>query len=109
MLLQVLPVVFFFSSLIQVLYYLGAMQWVVSRLGGLLQAVMGTTVCESVNAAGSVFLGMTESPLLIKPFIERLTRSELHAVMGTGFATASGQLALHCYIQLACVVCIKSL
>lgn len=81
---------FFFSSLIQVLYYLGVMQWVVTRVGGLLQAVMGTTVCESVNAAGSVFLGMTESPLLIKPYIESLTSSELHAVMATGFATASG-------------------
>ncbi|KAJ1519567.1 hypothetical protein ONE63_004842 [Megalurothrips usitatus] len=95
---SVLPVVFFFSSLIQVLYYLGAMQWVVSRVGGVLQAVMGTTECESVNAAGSVFLGMTESPLLIKPYIARLTSSELHAVMGTGFATASGSV-LAAYIS----------
>ncbi|XP_052124974.1 solute carrier family 28 member 3-like [Frankliniella occidentalis] len=95
---KVLPVIFFFSSLIQVLYYLGAMQWVVARVGGLLQAIMGTTLCESVNAAGSVFLGMTESPLLIKPYIERLTSSELHAVMGTGFATASGSV-LAAYIS----------
>ncbi|KAK3914609.1 Solute carrier family 28 member 3 [Frankliniella fusca] len=95
---QVLPVIFFFSSLIQVLYYLGAMQWVVARVGGVLQAIMGTTLCESVNAAGSVFLGMTESPLLIKPYIESLTSSELHAVMGTGFATASGSV-LAAYIS----------
>lgn len=55
----VLPTIFFFSLCISVLYYLGAMQWVLFKLGWILQSIMGTTVCESVNAAGNIFLGMT--------------------------------------------------
>ncbi|XP_012270178.1 solute carrier family 28 member 3 [Orussus abietinus] len=87
---SVLPVIFFFSLIIQVLYYLGAMQWVIMKLGWILQGVLGTTICESLVAAGNIFLGMTESPLLIKPYLPNLTSSEIHAVMCSGFASVSG-------------------
>ncbi|XP_030558353.1 solute carrier family 28 member 3 [Drosophila novamexicana] len=86
----ILPVIFFFSFFISVLYYLGAMQWVVIKLGWILQAILGTTVCESVTAAANIFLGMSESPLLIRPYIHKLTKSEIHSIMVSGFATVSG-------------------
>ncbi|CAD6217221.1 GSCOCG00004731001-RA-CDS [Cotesia congregata] len=93
-----LPVIFFFSFMIQILYYLGAMQWVILKLGWALHAVMSTTVCESLNAAANTFLGMTESPLLIKPYINKLTTSEIHSVMTSGFASVSGTV-LAAYIS----------
>jgi pyrimidine nucleoside transport protein len=68
------------------------MQWILFKLGWILQAVLGTTVCESVNAAGNIFLGMSESPLVIKPFLSKLTKSEIHAVMTSGFSTVSGSV-----------------
>lgn len=86
----VLPTIFFFSLCISVLYYLGAMQWALLKLGWILQAILGTTVCESVNAAANIFLGMSEGPLIIKPYIKLLTLSEIHSVMTSGFATVSG-------------------
>lgn len=86
----VLSVIYFFSLCISVLYYLGAMQWVLFRLGWILQSIMGTTVCESVNASANIFVGMTEGSLMIKPFVRHLTQSEIHAVMTSGFATVSG-------------------
>lgn len=67
---KVLPVIFFFSFIVSILYYYGAMQWIIRQLGTMLQSLMGTTVCEGVIAAGNVFLGMTESPLLIKPYMK---------------------------------------
>ncbi|XP_011297444.1 solute carrier family 28 member 3 isoform X1 [Fopius arisanus] len=95
---SVLPVIFFFSFMIQILYYWGAMQWVIMKLGWALHWVMGTTVCESLNSAANTFLGMTESPLLIKPYISKLTTSEIHAIMCSGFATVSGTV-LAAYIS----------
>ncbi|KAH8400998.1 hypothetical protein KR009_002365 [Drosophila setifemur] len=86
----ILPVIFFFSFFISILYYLGAMQWVVIKLGWVLQQILGTTVCESVTAAANIFLGMSESPLLIRPYINKLTKSEIHSIMVSGFATVSG-------------------
>jgi pyrimidine nucleoside transport protein len=86
----VLSTIYFFSFCISILYYLGAMQWVLQKLGWILQSIMGTTVCESVNAAANIFLGMSESPLLIRPYIAKLTSSEIHAIMTSGFATVSG-------------------
>ncbi|KAH8320415.1 hypothetical protein KR067_002810 [Drosophila pandora] len=86
----ILPVIFFFSFFISILYYLGAMQWVVIKLGWILQSLLGTTVCESVTAAANIFLGMSESPLLIRPYINKLTKSEIHSIMVSGFATVSG-------------------
>lgn len=94
----VLPTIIFFSMCISVLYYLGAMQWVLTKLGWVLQSIMGTTVCESVNAAGNIFLCPAESPLIIKPYIKLLTESEIHAVMASGFATVSGSV-LAAYIS----------
>lgn len=86
----ILPVIFFFSFFISVLYYLGTMQWVVIKLGWILQQILGTTVCESVTAAANIFLGMSESPMLIRPYINKLTKSEIHSIMVSGFATVSG-------------------
>ncbi|EDW79830.1 uncharacterized protein Dwil_GK17994 [Drosophila willistoni] len=86
----ILPVIFFFSFFISILYYLGTMQWVVIKLGWILQSILGTTVCESVTAAANIFLGMSESPLLIRPYINKLTKSEIHSIMVSGFATVSG-------------------
>lgn len=85
-----LPTIFFFSLCISVLYYLGAMQWTLLKLGWILQSILGTTVCESVNAAANIFLGMSEGPLIIKPYIKSLTESEIHSIMTSGFATVSG-------------------
>uniref|UniRef100_A0A182QQ80 Sodium/nucleoside cotransporter n=1 Tax=Anopheles farauti TaxID=69004 RepID=A0A182QQ80_9DIPT len=94
----VLSVIYFFSFFISVLYYLGAMQWFVLKLGWILQTLMGTTVCEGMMAASNIFLGMSESPLMIKPYVKDLTHSELHAIMASGFATVSGTV-LAAYIS----------
>lgn len=93
-----LPTIFFFSLCISVLYYLEAMQWVLLKMGWILQSILGTTVCESVNAAGNIFLGMSEGPLIIKPYIKLLTESEIHSIMVSGFATVSGTV-LAAYIS----------
>ncbi|XP_017003954.2 uncharacterized transporter YutK isoform X1 [Drosophila takahashii] len=86
----ILAVVFFFSVITSIMYYLGWMQFVLSGLGFLLQAMVGTTVCESVNAAGNIFLGMSESPLIIRPYILILTMSELHTICTSGYCTVAG-------------------
>lgn len=80
------------------LYYLGVMQWILHSLGWVLQSVLGTTVCESVNAGANIFLGMTESPLIIRPYVRYLTNSEIHAIMTSGFSTVAGA-ALATYIS----------
>ncbi|KAG7312663.1 hypothetical protein JYU34_000988 [Plutella xylostella] len=87
-----LPVIFFFSMLVEVLFFWGALQWFCQKLGELLRAATDTTVCESVIAVGNVFLGMTESVLMIKPYVAVLTPSELHVIMASGFATVSGTI-----------------
>ncbi|XP_035735602.1 solute carrier family 28 member 3-like isoform X1 [Vespa mandarinia] len=89
---SVIPVIFFFSCFIQILYYIGVMQWVVMKFGWGLQCIMGTTICESLNSVSNTFIGMTESLLLIKPYISKLTSSEMHAVMCSGFASVSGSV-----------------
>uniref|UniRef100_A0A182WKL5 Sodium/nucleoside cotransporter n=1 Tax=Anopheles minimus TaxID=112268 RepID=A0A182WKL5_9DIPT len=94
----VLSVIYFFSFFISILYYLGAMQWVVLKLGWILQSILGTTVCESVIAAANIFLGMSESPLLIRPYLKDLTYSEIHSIMTSGYATVSGTV-LAAYIS----------
>lgn len=88
--LQVLPIIIFFSSLISVLYYLGIMQWATKIIGGLLAKVLKTSETESMSAAANIFLGPTEAPLVIKPYIEKMTKSELFAVMVGGLACVSG-------------------
>ena len=87
---QVLPTIIFFSALFTVLYYLGIMQLVVKGLAWLMQRTLHTSGAETLSASGNIFLGQTEAPLLIKPFIEQLTSSELFTVMVGGFATVAG-------------------
>lgn len=87
---QVLPTLIFFSAVMAVLYHLGVMQWVVSMMAQVMARLMGTSGAESLSACGNVFVGQTEAPLLVRPFLARMTHSELHAVMTGGFATIAG-------------------
>nr|WP_179724980.1 NupC/NupG family nucleoside CNT transporter [Saccharopolyspora hordei] len=87
---QVLPIIVFIASLTAVLYHWGVLQWVVRILGGGLQKVLGTTRPESLNATANIFLGMTEAPLTVRPYLPRMTRSEFFAVMTGGLATVAG-------------------
>lgn len=89
---RVLPVIIFFSSLIAVLYYLRVMQVVISVVGGFLQRVLGTSRAESFSAAANIFVGQTEAPLVIRPYLSRMTRSELFAVMVGGLASVAGSI-----------------
>jgi CNT family concentrative nucleoside transporter len=87
---NVLPTIIFFSSLMTVLYHLGVMQWIVAGLAWVMIRTMRTSGAETLSSAGNVFLGQTEAPLLVKPFVERMTNSELMAVMVGGFANVAG-------------------
>ena len=87
---NVLPTIIFFSALMSVLYYLGIMQLIVQGLAWVMQRTLGTSGAETLSASGNIFLGQTEAPLLIKPFVARMTRSELNTVMIGGFATVAG-------------------
>ena len=87
---QVLPIIIFFASLISVLYYLGIMQVATKIIGGFLAKVLKTSETESMSAAANIFLGPTEAPLVVKPYIEKMTKSELFAVMVGGMACVSG-------------------
>lgn len=87
---SVLPTIIFFSSLMTVLYYLGIMQKVVKAIAWVMQKTLGTSGAETLSAAGNIFMGQTEAPLLIKPFVNTMTRSELTTVMVGGFATVAG-------------------
>ena len=89
---QVLPVIVFFASLTAVLYHLGILQRVVAVLGGGLGWLLGTERAESVNAAANVFVGQTEAPLVIRPYIAGLSRSGLFAVMVGGLSTVAGSV-----------------
>ncbi len=87
---NVLPTIIFFSSLMTILYHIGVMQWVVRGVAWVMQRTLGTSGAETLSAAGNIFVGQTEAPLMIKPFVETMTMSELHAVMAAGFATVAG-------------------
>jgi CNT family concentrative nucleoside transporter len=87
---NVLPTIIFFSSLMTLLYYFGVMQLFVKAFAWVMIRTMGTSGSESLNAAGNIFVGQTEAPLLVKPFVKTMTNSELHAVMTGGFATVAG-------------------
>ena len=89
---QVLPVIVFFASLTAVLYHLGILQRVVEVFGGGLGRLLGTGREESVNAAANIFVGQTEAPLLIRPYVAGLTRSQLFAVMVGGLSTVAGSV-----------------
>jgi concentrative nucleoside transporter, CNT family len=87
---KILPTIIFFSSFISILYHYGILQWVVNGLAWVMMKTMGTSGAESLSTAGNIFLGPTESPLLVKPFVANMTQSELFAVMTGGFATVAG-------------------
>lgn len=89
---QVLPSVVFFSALISVLYHVGLMQWVIKIIGGSLQKALGTSRAESMSAAANIFVGQTEAPLVVRPFVARMTNSELFAIMCGGLASIAGSL-----------------
>jgi CNT family concentrative nucleoside transporter len=87
---NVLPTIIFFSSLMTVMYYMGVMQKIVKGVAWVMMRTMKTSGAETLSAAGNIFLGQTEAPLLIKPFVKTMTNSELFAVMTGGFATVAG-------------------
>uniref|UniRef100_A0A8C3BGC2 Sodium/nucleoside cotransporter n=1 Tax=Cairina moschata TaxID=8855 RepID=A0A8C3BGC2_CAIMO len=89
---QSLPIVVFFSCVTSILYYLGAMQWLILKISWLLQFSMGTTPTETLSVAGNIFVGQTEAPLLIRPYLPDMTYSEIHAVMTGGFSTIAGSV-----------------
>ena len=89
---HVLPVIIFFSAFIAVLYYLRVMQVVISLAGGVLKKVLGTSRAESFSAAANIFVGQTEAPLVVKPYLMGMTRSELFAVMTGGLASVAGSV-----------------
>ncbi len=89
---NVLPMIVFFSSLITVLYYLGVMSWIIRIIGGFLQKVLKTSRPESMSAAANIFVGQTEAPLVVRPFIPQMTRSELFAVMVGGVSSIAGSV-----------------
>ncbi len=92
----VLPTIIFFSSFMTVLYHLGVMQFIVKGVAWVMLRLMGTSGAESLSAAANIFVGQTEAPLVVKPFIEKMTHSELMTVMTGGFATvAGGVMALY--------------
>ncbi len=88
----VLPVVVFFSSFIAVLYHLGVMQWLIRILGGGLRRALGTSHTESLSAAANIFVGQSEAPLVVRPYIPGMTISELFAVMVGGMASIAGSV-----------------
>ena len=88
--LKVLPIIVFFAALIAVLYHVGIMKWVIRIIGGALQRILGTSKAESMSATANIFVGQTEAPLVVKPYIAGMTQSELFAVMVGGLASVAG-------------------
>lgn len=89
---RVLPNIIFFSSLIAVLYYLNIMPWVIKVIGGGLQKLLKTSRPESLSATANIFVGQTEAPLIVKPYIAKMTQSELFAIMVGGLASVAGSI-----------------
>ena len=85
--LMIIP---FFSAFVSFLYHIGLMQFIIRKIAWVMQKTLATTAVESISAAGNIFVGQTEAPLLVKPYIQTMTLSELHAVMTGGFATIAG-------------------
>lgn len=88
--IRVLPTVIFFSALVSLFYYLGILQRVVKAIAWVVQKTMGTSGSETLSVVGSIFVGQTEAPLLVKPYIKNMTKSELMTIMVAGFATIAG-------------------
>ena len=88
--INVLPIIIFFSALMSVLYHLRVMEWVVKIVGGFLHKVIGTGAVESMNAAANIFVGQTEAPLVVRPYLTGLTEAQMFAVMVSGLASIAG-------------------
>ncbi|CAF1414845.1 unnamed protein product [Adineta ricciae] len=89
---KVTSIIIFLGSVINMLYYLGVMQYVIGKIAWLMQKCLNTTAAESMNAAANIFVGMSEAPLMIMPLVPTMTTSELHAVLVGGFATMAGSV-----------------
>lgn len=87
-----LPVIIFFSALISILYYLNIMQFIIKWVGGAIQKITGISKVESLCAAANIFVGQSESPLVIRPFLASLTQSQLFTVMSVGMAGVAGTI-----------------
>lgn len=87
---QVLPTIIFFSAFMAILYHLGIMQFVVKIIAKTMQKTMKTSGAETLSASANIFVGQTEAPLVIRPFLDTMTKSELMAIMTVGFATIAG-------------------
>jgi CNT family concentrative nucleoside transporter len=96
---QVLPTIIFFASLMSILYYLGIMQRIVQAMAWIMAKTMGTSGAESLSCTANIFVGQTEAPLMIKPFIKGMTKSELLTIMVGGMATIAGGV-MAAYIQI---------
>jgi CNT family concentrative nucleoside transporter len=88
--INVLPIIIFFASLMAVLYHVGLMQWVVRLVGGALRRIIGTQSVESLNAAANIFVGQTEAPLVVRPYLRGLTEPQFFAIMVSGLASVAG-------------------
>ncbi|KAI7866264.1 Na+ dependent nucleoside transporter C-terminus-domain-containing protein [Spinellus fusiger] len=97
--INVLPAVIFFASVVQILYHIGSLQWLLQRAGVVFMVLLNVSGAESIVACASPFLGQSENALLIKPFLPHLTTAEMHQVMTSGFATISGSI-LYGYISM---------
>ncbi|HSM30829.1 MAG TPA: NupC/NupG family nucleoside CNT transporter [Woeseiaceae bacterium] len=88
--INVLPIIIFFAALMSVLYHLRIMEWLVRLVGGALHKIIGTGAIESMNAAANIFVGQTEAPLVVKPYLKGLTDAQFFAVMVSGLASIAG-------------------
>ncbi len=88
--INVLPIIIFFAALMSVLYHLRIMEWLVRIVGGALHRIIGTGAIESMNAAANVFVGQTEAPLVVKPYLKALTDAQFFTVMVSGLASIAG-------------------
>ena len=88
--INVLPIIIFFAALMSVMYHLRIMEWVVRGVGGALHKIIGTGGIESMNAAANIFVGQTEAPLVVKPYLRGLTEPQMFAVMVSGLASIAG-------------------
>ena len=88
--INVLPIIIFFSALMSVMYHLRIMEWIVKLVGGALHKIIGTGAVESMNAAANIFVGQTEAPLVIRPYLKNLTEPQMFAIMCSGLASIAG-------------------
>jgi CNT family concentrative nucleoside transporter len=96
--INVLPMIVFFSALMSVLYHIGIMQLIVRLFGGALRWIIGTKAIESLNAAANIFIGQTEAPLVVRPYLKSLTEAQMFTVMVSGVASIAGTVML-AYVQ----------